>query len=342
MSPTTRATGPSATAAEPSAVETTPSIPFAPRLERTVIARSVEGSQASMSRTGMELDAQRTAPSGSASASRGHGTPSKGSSNPASQASIASVAVRSAASQSAAHAASPARPADSPARAANRAASASRVAAGSACTNVAGSSEASRQPASPSSTSSSGRVRSSSPVSGLDVGIAPVRITRSGTWASIQGPGRTSWSALTTTRLRSCGPVRRPESGSARIGKPVTAASATRAWGSSESSSGPATMRPRSARASRSASMSMVRSSRDRRPVTTSTNGVGQLGAPPPCASGPSGSNGSRNGTLTCTGPAGPAAATATARPATQRQCASVASALSSKGSSVNHFAARP
>ena len=38
-------------------------------------------------------------------------------------------------------------------------------------------------------------------------------------------------------------------------------------------------------------------------------------------------------------GPAGPAAAIATARPATQRQCASVAGSPSSSGSSVNHFA---
>ena len=56
-SPTTSATGPRATAAEPSAVETTPSIPFAPRFERTVIARSVDGSQPSRSRTGIELPA---------------------------------------------------------------------------------------------------------------------------------------------------------------------------------------------------------------------------------------------------------------------------------------------
>ena len=45
-SPMTSATGPPATAADPSAVDTTPSMPLAPRLERTVMALGVEGSQA--------------------------------------------------------------------------------------------------------------------------------------------------------------------------------------------------------------------------------------------------------------------------------------------------------
>ena len=54
------------------------------------------------------------------------------------------------------------------------------VAAASAWTNVAGTSAASRQPPSPSRTTSSGRTRASSSRSGLDVGIAPVRRTRSG------------------------------------------------------------------------------------------------------------------------------------------------------------------
>ena len=84
-SPTTSATGPAEAAAEPSAVETTPSIPFAPRFERTVIARSVDGSQPSRSRTGIELPAHRTAPSGSAAARAGNGAPSNGSSSAASQ-----------------------------------------------------------------------------------------------------------------------------------------------------------------------------------------------------------------------------------------------------------------
>ena len=85
-SPTTSATGPSEAAAEPSAVDTTPSMPLAPRFERTVIARSVDGSQPSRSRTGIELPAHRTAPSGSAAASAGNGAPSNGSSSAASHA----------------------------------------------------------------------------------------------------------------------------------------------------------------------------------------------------------------------------------------------------------------
>ena len=84
-SPTTSATGPAATAADPSIVDTTPSIPFAPRFERTVIARSVDGSQPSMSRTGIELPAHSVDPSGSAAASAGNGAPSNGSSSAASQ-----------------------------------------------------------------------------------------------------------------------------------------------------------------------------------------------------------------------------------------------------------------
>ncbi len=323
MSPTTRATGPSATAADPSAVETTPSMPLAPRLERTVMARSVDGSQASMSRTGMELAAHSTAPSGRAAASSGHGAPSKGSSRATSQSAIASVAARSASSQSAVHAGSAGRLRVEPAR---RAASAWAVVVASACTNVAGTSAASRQPASPSRTTSSGRARASSSSSGFDVGIAPVRRTRSGRWASIHGPGRTSWSPRVTTIERSCGPVRRPESGSARIGNPVARASSARAAGSAGSSSGPAMIRPRCADASRAPSSSSAPSSSVRRPATTAANGRAGRRHPSP-ASGPSGSSGSRNGTLTWTGPAGPSAATATARPATQRQCARVASA---------------
>jgi hypothetical protein len=73
----------------------------------------------------------------------------------------------------------------------------------------------------------------------LDVGIAPA-ITRSGAWASIHGPGRTGCPPA-TTMLRSCGPVRRPESGSARIGRDTRQLRGRRQRGSS---SGPATMRP--------------------------------------------------------------------------------------------------
>ena len=63
-SPTTSATGPAAAAADPSAVDTTPSMPFAPRFETDRIAAAVDGSQPSRSRTGIELPAHSTAPSG--------------------------------------------------------------------------------------------------------------------------------------------------------------------------------------------------------------------------------------------------------------------------------------
>ncbi len=75
-------------------------------------------------------------------------------------------------------------------------------------------------------------------------------------------------------------------------------------------------------------------------PVKGAASGVAS--SPSPAVSGPSGRSGSRNGTLTWTGPAGPAAAVATARPATDRTCASVAGSPSNSGSSVYHLAARP
>ena len=141
------------------------------------------------------------------------------------------------------------------------------------------------------------------------MGIAPVRMTRSGRWASIHGPGRTSWSARLTTRDRSCGPVRRPDSGSARIGKPVASARPASAAGSSGSSSGPATMRPRGVRPSSAASSATSSSSRTGRPAMAEVNGVETVdaGRPPSSASsGASGSSGSRNGTLSCTDAGGP------------------------------------
>ena len=184
-SPTTSATGPPAAAAEPRAVETTPSMPLAPRFERTVMARSrrrqpavhVADGHASCRPTGC-------APSGSAAASTGNGAPSNGSSSAASHASIAS---RRAGPPPASR--RPIRRRASAGRAvASRAARRVAVAAASAWTNVAGTSADSRQPASPSITISSGLVRASSSAIGFEVGIAPVRMTSRGRCASIQGP----------------------------------------------------------------------------------------------------------------------------------------------------------
>ena len=56
----------------------------------------------------------------------------------------------------------------------------------------------------------------------------------------------------------------------------------------------------------------------------------------------PIGTSGSRNGTLRWTGPAGPAAAVATARPTTDRHGPSSPASPSSSGSSANHFACAP
>ena len=79
---------------------------------------------------------------------------------------------------------------------------------------------------------------------------------------------------------------------------------------------------------------------RRRRPSTAVANG--RLDAASSRPSGPSGSSGSRNGTLRCTGPAGPASAVATARPASDRTCAAVAGSPSNSGSSANHLACPP
>ncbi len=227
----------------------------------------------------------------------------------------------------------------------NRAATASIVATGSACTNVAGMSADSRQPPSPSRTIRSGRARARSSVIGFDVGMAPVRTTTSGRWASIQGPGRHSWSPWAITIIRSWGPVRSPDSGSARIGNPVASARRQRTAASRGSSSGPATISPRlpsppAGAMRRAASRSIASASSDLRPATRVVNGSD--GGSASIVSGPSGSSGSRNGALIWTGPAGPAIAVATARPATERTCASVTGSPSASGSSVYHFAARP
>ncbi len=65
--------------AAPSAAETTPSIPFAPRLASGRIALGPAGSHASMSRTGIELPAHTIPPSGRRSATWAKGAPSNGS-----------------------------------------------------------------------------------------------------------------------------------------------------------------------------------------------------------------------------------------------------------------------
>ena len=166
-------------------MEITPSMPLAPRFDRIVMARSVDGSQPSMSRTGIEFPAHRVAPSGSAAASTGNGAPSNGSSSAPSHESIASAAFRSASSQPCAQ---PVFRVSADALVASRVATARAVSAGSAWTNVAGRSVDSRQPASPSMTMSSGPVRASSSAIGFEVGIAPVRMTSAGRWASIQAP----------------------------------------------------------------------------------------------------------------------------------------------------------
>ena len=323
-SPTTRATGPSATAAEPSAVETTPSMPLAPRLERTVIAL-VGGRE-----PGVEVaDGHRAAgPQDGAVRQRigehGHGGTLEGLGQRR-RASAPSPRPRSArrpASRAVQLGPAARLGASSGARRAPRA-----VAAASAWTKVVGSSAGSRQPPSPSSTISSGRARSSSWRIGLDVGMAPgaedeVRRVGVDPGARARRAGR----ARVITSARSCGPVRRPESGSARIGKPVARASAASAAGSAGSSSGPAMIRPRRGRP-RAARRAVERARRPASGGPAIARDEGRRGASAPSAgaSGPSGSSGSRNGTLTCTGPAGPAAAMATARPATQRQWASVA-----------------
>ncbi len=225
-SPTTSATGAAATAAEPSAVDTTPSIPLAPRFERTVIARSVDGSQPSMSRTGIEFPAHSVDPSGRAAGERRErraferlverGQPgvhrldggAVGVQPIRGPGRVAGPAPEDARGEGAARSRPDRRGRRSPGSARTRA-----------------------SPDPPSSTISSGLVRASSSAIGLEVGMAPVRITSSGRWASIQAPCRTSWSARATTRLRSWRPVRRPDSGSARIGNPVRAASAAEGSG---------------------------------------------------------------------------------------------------------------
>ena len=214
-----------------------------------------------MSRTGIELPAQSVDPFGRAAASAGNGAPSNGSSSPASQASIASTAARSARQpfRGPRRVAAPAR--------GPRGDRAARSAAGSAWTKVAGTSADSRHPDPPSSTISSGVVRASSSVIGLEVGMAPVRMTRSG--AMGVDPG-----ARPNELVRACdhqAPVVAARSGGRTAG-PRESGSRSRPRGppaprgGAGSSSGPATMRPRSAPARRPASASIAASSRVRRP----------------------------------------------------------------------------
>ncbi len=231
-SPITSATG-APVAAAPTADDTTPSIPLAPRLARGRIARGPAGSQASMSRTGIELLAHRIHPSGRRSPRRANGAPSN--TSPAcvtrpSQSRRARSAARSAASHSSSQrpsCAGPGRrwpPAARRPRRSSAPASATAVAAASACTMVAGIAAGSRQPASPSTTISAGRRSSRRARTGLEVGIAPNRRTSPGTWASRQGPGRSRWSPRARTRDRSWPPHRASERGSARTGHSRAAA----------------------------------------------------------------------------------------------------------------------
>ena len=96
--------------AEPIAVETTPSMPFAPRLACGSMDRSVRGSHPSRSRTGIEFPAHRIAPrrlpARNTPGRTANGAPSNGSSSAASQPVIARSAASSAARQAASQAGS--------------------------------------------------------------------------------------------------------------------------------------------------------------------------------------------------------------------------------------------
>ena len=190
--------------------------------QRTVIARAVDGSQPSRSRTGIELPAHSSAPSGSdVGRARRTAAPSNGSS------SAAQPAVHRARRRRA-----PRRASRAPTRARRGAAARARIGqrpggrAASAWTNVGGQ-ERGLAPAAVAVDRRRARAarRSSSWRIGLEVGIAPKRMTRSGRCASIHGPGRTSWSARLTT-LR---PVVRPaRSAGQRVGEDREAGRARR------------------------------------------------------------------------------------------------------------------
>ncbi len=339
-SPTTRTTG-TPVAAAPRADETTPSMPLAPRLASGRMARGPDGSQASMSRTGIELLAHRIAPSVSSSPRRANRRPFEQLAGlprgPAATAEAWSAA-RSAASQASHQVAARAgggrsRLPPSAARPPRGRREACAVAAASAWTNVVGMMAGSRQPPSPSLTSCAGRRSSRSASSSLEVGGAPTRTTTSGRWASRQGPGRSSRSPRSTTRERSCGPQRTRERGSATTGQSRAAARRATAAGREGSSCAPATRRPRSARARRRTSASTSTAPASRRPATTSTKGESLPGPPSSGPRGPSGTSGSRNGTTRCTGPAGLPSAVANARPARAPTWRRVTSAPSRSGS---------
>ncbi len=158
--------------------------------------------------------------SGSSSPSTANGWPSNGSSRastPASHSASARSAARSASVQAVAHARSGGA-AVLGVRASSSVASAIAVAAASAWTKVVGMIAGSLQPPSPSTTICAGMTSPRRVSSGLEVGVAPNRITSSGRCSSRQGPGRTRWSACDRTSARSCGPQRTPDSGSAAIG----------------------------------------------------------------------------------------------------------------------------
>ncbi len=251
-SPTTSATGPTSAAAAPRAVETTPSMPFAPRLDsgRMDVAAAGEPVVHVPDRHAVAGPQERAV--GQEPAERGErqslerlaaclhvGEPAIG-------------APRSAA-RSASHQ-SRAQPPDARVRrlASSASARSFAVAVASACTNVVGMIAGSLQPRSPSTTIWAGRASSSRVSIGFEVVVAPNRITRSGRCASRHGPGRTRWSAWARTKDRSCGPAADDRTAGRRRSESRSRPRGGRgAAGRAGSSCGPATMSPRSTAARR-------------------------------------------------------------------------------------------
>ena len=183
---------------------------------------------------------------------------------------------------------------------------------------------------------------SSSSTIGLEVGIAPVRITSSGRWSrSTARAARAGPRARSPCPIMGTGPQPRQRVGEDR--EPDRLGEPGKGPASRGSSSGPR-------RSARAASPIPTQAGRWPHPAPAARHVRGERASAGvqsrmPAASvgrthGPSGSSGSRNGTLTWTGPAGPATAVATARPTTDRTCARVAGSSSASGSSVYHLAA--
>ena len=315
-------------------------MPFAPRFERTVIARSVDGSQPSRSRTGIELPAHSTAPSGSAAARAGNGAPSNGSSSAASQ----RVHRPGGGTLRVDPVAGPRRAADvRPEPHRQRASGRGGVGVDERGGEQRGLAPAAvavdhDQPGPDPLEQLEDRLRRRHRA-GPDDEVRPMGVD--------PRPGRTSWSARLTTRDRSCGPVRSPDSGSARIGKPVARARPASAAGSSGSSSGPATMRPRGVRPRSAASSATSSSSRTGRPAMAERERRRRRADAAPLRAVVGSERGVGEQRLAerdvdLDRPAGAAAAVATARPASERTWASVAGSPSNSGSSAYHLAARP